>query len=108
MWKTRPVWLASAAQAADWPGLAEAQGSLTQDLALKEASGEPAGRGLRHRVFLLGAHRSAERGRRSLHHVPQVVRTRADERAHTGDGAVLLTLAPTLTLDANPNPGPNP
>eukprot|EP00964_Phaeocystis_antarctica_P120921 scaffold84657_cov48-Phaeocystis_antarctica.AAC.1 len=27
MWKTRPIWPASAAQAADWPRLAEARGS---------------------------------------------------------------------------------
>ena len=31
----------------DWPGLAEAWGSPRHDLALKEASGEPAGRRLR-------------------------------------------------------------
>ena len=43
MWKTRPIWPASAAQAADWPRLAEAQGSLRHDLALKGASGESAG-----------------------------------------------------------------
>eukprot|EP00964_Phaeocystis_antarctica_P105073 scaffold70154_cov40-Phaeocystis_antarctica.AAC.1 len=39
---------ASPAQAADWPRLAEARGSLRHDLALKEASGEPAGRSLCH------------------------------------------------------------
>jgi len=50
-WKPRPVWPASAAPAADWPRLAEAQGSLEHDLAPKEASGEPAGRGLSHLVF---------------------------------------------------------
>ena len=37
---------ASAAQAADWPRLAEARGSLRHDLALGGAFGEPAGRGL--------------------------------------------------------------
>ena len=60
MWKTRPIWPASAAQAADWPRLAEAQGSLTQDLALTEASGEPAGRDLSQRVSHLGAEDSTE------------------------------------------------
>ena len=39
----RPV---SAAQAADWPMLAGARGSLEHGVALKEAPGEPAGRGL--------------------------------------------------------------
>ena len=54
MWKTRPLWPASAAQAADWPRLAEARGSLRHDLALKGASGEPAGRGLSPLVFHTG------------------------------------------------------
>ena len=54
MWKTRPIWPASAAQAADWPRLAEAQGSLRHDLALEGASGEPAGRGLSRLVFHIG------------------------------------------------------
>ena len=40
------------AQAADWPRLAEARCSLRHDLALREASGEPAGRGLSHPFFL--------------------------------------------------------
>ena len=40
MWKTRPVWPASAAQAADWPRLAGAWRSLRHDLTLREASGE--------------------------------------------------------------------
>ena len=35
---------ASAAQAADWPSLAEARGSLRHTLAVQEVSGEPAGR----------------------------------------------------------------
>ena len=55
MCKTRPIWPASAAQAADWPRLAEARGSLRHDLALKGASGEPAGRGLSRLVFHVGA-----------------------------------------------------
>ena len=42
---------ATAAQAADWPRLVEAPGSLRHDLALKEASGEPAGWGLSQLVF---------------------------------------------------------
>eukprot|EP00964_Phaeocystis_antarctica_P105788 scaffold70766_cov60-Phaeocystis_antarctica.AAC.1 len=54
MWKTRPIWPASMAQAADWPRLAEAQGSLRHDLSLKGASGEPAGRGLSRLVFHIG------------------------------------------------------
>ena len=45
---------ASAAQAAAWPRLAEARGSLEHDLALKEASGEPDGRGLSRLVFRIG------------------------------------------------------
>ena len=51
MWITGPIWPASAAQVADWPRLAEAWGGLRCDLALKEASGEPAGRRLGHIVF---------------------------------------------------------
>eukprot|EP00964_Phaeocystis_antarctica_P124978 scaffold88615_cov59-Phaeocystis_antarctica.AAC.2 len=39
---TRNVWPASAAQAAGCLRLAGARGSLRHDLALKEASGEPA------------------------------------------------------------------
>ena len=35
--------------------LAQARGSLEHDLALKEASGEPAGRGVSCLVFLIGA-----------------------------------------------------
>jgi hypothetical protein len=46
------------AQAADWPRLAEAPGSLRHDLALKEASGEPASRGLSHLVLHIGARRT--------------------------------------------------
>ena len=47
---------ASAAQAADWPRLAQARGCLERDLALREAPGEPAGRGLSHLVNHIGAH----------------------------------------------------
>ena len=54
MWKTRPIWPASAAQVADWPRLAVARGSLRHDLAQKGASGEPAGRGLSRLVFHIG------------------------------------------------------
>ena len=60
MWKTRPVGPARAAQAADWPRLAGAWGSLRRALAQREASGDPAGRVLRHLVFHIGAsHTSA-------------------------------------------------
>eukprot|EP00964_Phaeocystis_antarctica_P103686 scaffold68942_cov59-Phaeocystis_antarctica.AAC.1 len=54
--KARPMWPAGihAAQAAACPRLAEAPGSLEHDLSLTEASGEPAGRGLSHRVFHTG------------------------------------------------------
>ena len=41
--RRRPAWPASAAQAADWPRLAEARGSLKQDLTLIEAPREPDG-----------------------------------------------------------------
>ena len=53
MSKARPVWPASisAARAAGWPRLAGARGSLRHDLALREASGEPAGRSLCRLVF---------------------------------------------------------
>ena len=47
----RPMADMNAAQAAVWPRRAEARGSLDHDLALREASGEPAGRGLSHRGF---------------------------------------------------------
>ena len=53
--KQRPVWPASAAQTADWPKLAEAPGSLRRGLALRGASGEPAGRRLSNLVFDTGA-----------------------------------------------------
>ena len=56
-----PVWPASAAQAAGWPRLAEAHGSLAHDLAPREASGEPAGRRLCHLVFDAGASLTAPR-----------------------------------------------
>ena len=45
---------ASAAQVADWPQLAEAQGGPRRALALREASGEPAGRSVSHLVFDIG------------------------------------------------------
>ena len=54
MSKASPIWPASAAQEADRPRLAEARGSLRHDLALKGASGEPAGRGLSRLVFHMG------------------------------------------------------
>eukprot|EP00964_Phaeocystis_antarctica_P093102 scaffold60007_cov32-Phaeocystis_antarctica.AAC.2 len=44
MSETSPLWPARAAQAADWPRLAEARGSLRHGLVLRGASGEPAGR----------------------------------------------------------------
>ena len=54
--RTRPVWPASAAQAAGRPRLGGASGSLRCDLALAEASGAPAGRGLSQLGFVtLGA-----------------------------------------------------
>ena len=45
-----------AARAAGWPRLAEARGSLRRDLALQEASAEPAGEALSHLVFHIGAY----------------------------------------------------
>ena len=58
MLETRPIWPAGAAdwRATDGPRLAEARGGLEHDLALKEASGEPAGRGLSHLAFDTGAY----------------------------------------------------
>eukprot|EP00964_Phaeocystis_antarctica_P111680 scaffold75997_cov54-Phaeocystis_antarctica.AAC.1 len=54
LWKTRPLWPARAAQAADWPRLAGAWRSLRLDPALREAYGDPAGRGLSHLVSHIG------------------------------------------------------
>ena len=60
--KARPgLYGRPAAQAADWPRLAEAHGSLAHDLAPREASGEPAGRRLCHLVFDAGASLTAPR-----------------------------------------------
>ena len=59
MSKTRPMWLARAAQGADWPRLAGACGSLRRALELKDAFGAPAGRRLSHLGFGLGAKRAA-------------------------------------------------
>ena len=51
MWKTRPYGRpAPSKRLFGWPMLAEAWGSLRHDLALAEASGEPAGRGMSHGV----------------------------------------------------------
>ena len=55
MWRTRPAWPASAAQPADWPRPTNAPCTLRHDLALREASGEPAGRGLSGLVSHKGA-----------------------------------------------------
>ena len=52
MWPAR----IHAARAAGWPRLAEARGSLRRDLALQEASAEPAGEALSHLVFHIGAY----------------------------------------------------
>lgn len=59
--KAHPIYIyiygrPSAAQAADWPRLAEAPGSLRYDLALRGASGEPAGRSMCHPVFDIAGH----------------------------------------------------
>ena len=54
--ESRPVGPASAAQAADWPRLAGARGSLELGVALKEASGAPAGRSLSRLVLHMGKH----------------------------------------------------
>ena len=61
----RAIWPASAAQADDWLRFAEARGSLQHDLAQKEASGEPAGRGPSQLAFGTGAQRRRRRRRRS-------------------------------------------
>ena len=53
--ENKALWPASAAQAADWPRLAEARGSQEHSPALREAPGAPAGRGLSHLVFHIGA-----------------------------------------------------
>ena len=46
----------NAAQTADWPRLAGARGSLELGVALKEASGAPAGRSLSRLVLHMGKH----------------------------------------------------
>ena len=52
MWDTRPrCGRPARPQPADWPRLDEAWGSLRHALALSEASGAPAGRGLSHLAF---------------------------------------------------------
>ena len=51
--KTRPVWPGQCTPNG-WPMLAEAWGSLRHDLALTAASEAPAGRSLRHLVFVVG------------------------------------------------------
>ena len=51
--KTRPVWPGQCTPNG-WPMLAEAWGSLRHGLALTAASGAPAGRSLRHPVFVVG------------------------------------------------------
>ena len=56
MSKPRPLWPTRAAQAADWPRLAKARGSLRHGLALRAASGEPAGRRRSQLVFDTGPH----------------------------------------------------
>ena len=66
MWRARPTWPATAAQAADWPMLAEDRGSLVCGLALKEACGEPAGRGLSLLVFHIGLSGSASDSRSQI------------------------------------------
>ena len=65
---TRLAWPASmnAVQAADWPRLAEAWGSLRRDLALRGASGAPAGRGLSPLVLDIGEHVDDVAGARVL------------------------------------------
>ena len=66
------------AQAADWPRLAEARGSLEHDLSLKEASGEPAaGLSLRHLV----SHRAEHLEQAGAQRAAQV---RADHAGHLG------------------------
>eukprot|EP00964_Phaeocystis_antarctica_P086504 scaffold54795_cov57-Phaeocystis_antarctica.AAC.2 len=72
MWKTRPVWPARAAQAADWPRLATAWGSLRHGPAQRDASGDPAGRGLSHLIFHIGDNTTEYQRRVKL----QVARTR--------------------------------
>ena len=60
MWKPRPEW--PKRQPADWPMLAEARGRL----ALEEARGEPAGRGLSLLVFHIGLSGSASDSRSQI------------------------------------------
>ena len=76
MSKTRPVWPASTAQAADWPRLAAAWGSLGCGLTLGEATGAPASRRLSMLAFdtgraEAGARRPARTGARREHKGPQ-------------------------------------
>ena len=76
MSKTRPVWPASTAQAADWPRLAAAWGSLGCGLTLGEATGAPASRRLSMLAFdtgraEAGARRPARTGARREHQGPE-------------------------------------
>ena len=88
---------ASAAQAADWPRLAEAPGSPRLDLALREASGAPAGPTAEsHLAYGAGATPSPCRTASSSRPTCQVrVRVRARARVRV---RVTLTLTLTLTL----------
>eukprot|EP00964_Phaeocystis_antarctica_P124321 scaffold87986_cov66-Phaeocystis_antarctica.AAC.2 len=97
MWKIRPVWPASAAQPAGWPRLVEAPASQRHALALRGASGEPAGRRLSHPVFQLGRPLSA----------PE----RAPGCPERRPASANQPLRPGRRLQAalrRPNPNPNP
>eukprot|EP00964_Phaeocystis_antarctica_P020952 scaffold11593_cov61-Phaeocystis_antarctica.AAC.9 len=93
MWIASPIWLARAAQAAGWPRLAIAPGSLRHDLALTEAPGAPADSRL-SRLVLDTTRSVRDLGR---HHPPVAGRVAAG-------GTAASALTPTLTLTLTPTP----
>ena len=99
----QPDWPASAAQAADWPRLAEAPGSLRHALALRDASGEPAGRSPSRTVCNIGrdladgAAYQRGRDRERLHHQRHLVRGRGRGRGR-GRAAIVRGSLISATL----------
>eukprot|EP00964_Phaeocystis_antarctica_P049086 scaffold28427_cov48-Phaeocystis_antarctica.AAC.1 len=117
MLRPRPVWPASAAQAAGRPRLAGASGSLRRDLALAEASGAPAGRRLSHLVSDLGggsarppaaAVRGGHYGEASGRVGVPLVDRRGGRTNTNPNPNPNPNPSPNPNPDPNPNPNPNP